>query len=353
MGILVNRDIVVTCAHVVNQALDRDVNVDEQPHDETRIDVAFPFSRHERKARIQDWFSPGARSSRADFCVLQLTAGLPENVDVARFADTIKDAQFKCCYPGSEKDSPLEWAYGQIADVAQNHYCQVSSSADKPFLRQGFSGGPIISVDTGETLGMVVRVTPERRVGHIRSTEGIATLCEDVHAQLERRDQTEEKESDSTGVIATDSTPKPQPTGGSRLYGIWIQRVLALLLISAIAIFAHFYFASARDLRSVECNAVYQPKIADSTLTLFLNRKAKEDAFKQESSLQRVRAMLAQLSTKVSLKEDNAFADLNSEIASMIGEIATERKAIEASIKSAELDLKQNEQKLKTCEKAQ
>jgi hypothetical protein len=335
MGILITSDTIITCAHVINEAIGRDTDTAEQPNDDTRLDVSFPFSGQSRKSKIQEWFGPGARSSRRDFCILQLQAPLPEeDAEIARFAITQKNIAFKCCSAGEK--SPLEWAYGRVADIAENGYYQVEQIADKPFLRQGFSGGPIIS-ESGDTIGMVVRVTPERKVGHIWSTEYISALSEDVRRQIGQR------------VAALANSAPPQ---GGKSISAWPVRSLTFLCLIVIGLIAYVLY-EARIMRSLECKLSYQTELANSTLTLLLSRKSKEDSYKQESSLQRVRAMLAQLNGKVALKQDTAFTDLNSEINSMVGEIIEERKAIEKGIESAEHDKKQNEQQVRTCENGQ
>lgn len=336
MGILITSDTVITCAHVINEAIGRETNTAEQPNEETRVDVSFPFSKHSRKGLIQEWFAPEARSSRSDFCILQLMASVPEeDAEIARFATTLKDTAFKCCFAG-EKKSPLEWAYGRIGEIADNGYYQVEPIGDKPFLRQGFSGGPIIS-ETGDTVGMVVRVTPERKVGHIWSTEYISALSDDVRRQIVQ--------------LATARVNNP-PAKGTKSTSAWSVGSLALLGTVVMGLGAYIWHET-RVIRSLECKLSYQTELANSTLTLLLSRKSKEDSYKQESSLQNVRTMLAHLNDKIALKKEDAFTEFDSQITSMIGTIVGERKTIEEGIKSAEHDLKQNEQQVRTCENGQ
>src|SRR5580704_15393903 len=96
MGILVTSDTVITCAHVINEAIGQSITEIAQPSEDARVNLTFPFSGHTRKATVHDWGAPGKRSSRSDFCLLRLNAAIPEDIKVARFASTRKATEFRC-----------------------------------------------------------------------------------------------------------------------------------------------------------------------------------------------------------------------------------------------------------------
>ncbi len=174
MGMVIDSDTVLTCAHVVNNALGRAGDAKEQPTDAT-VDVTFAFSRGERKGKIAHWYPPGRLLDLDDICVLRLNSSVPADVAAATFSPTEHGRDFKACRRTGPA-SPVEWGYGRIVDQADSGYHQVERLAGKPFLSKGHSGSPAICVRTGHVLGMVVRVIPETEQGHIASTQSIQKL---------------------------------------------------------------------------------------------------------------------------------------------------------------------------------
>jgi hypothetical protein len=87
MGIVVGRCHVLTCAHVVNTAVGLPVDSAAQPDRPVR--VMFPFSANARpvEGKVVAWH-PMSAKPLGDVAVIELNAGIPEDIRVAAFCHT-------------------------------------------------------------------------------------------------------------------------------------------------------------------------------------------------------------------------------------------------------------------------
>ena len=143
MGILVDRDTVITCAHVVNEALGRESDVAERPKDDARIDIYFPFSSDDRKGKVRDWFPPEKRSLQTGHLRASHNSAACKNLEVAKFSSTKPGIEFKVARR-TGSTSPLQWGYGKTGDPSEGGYCQVEAIPSKAFLEAGHSGSPAL-----------------------------------------------------------------------------------------------------------------------------------------------------------------------------------------------------------------
>ena len=184
MGILVDRDTVITCTHVVNKALGRATDAADRPSDGTLVSLYFPYTNDDRKGKVRDWFPPENRSVGQDICALRLTVSAPEKLNVAKFSCAKPGIQFKAARRTGSK-SPLQWGYAVTGNSSERGFYQVEAIQGRPFLQNGHSGSPAICLYFGYVLGMVAWVDGETAVGHVISSEHIGALFEEVRQQLD------------------------------------------------------------------------------------------------------------------------------------------------------------------------
>jgi len=157
MGIVVDPRCVITCAHVVNAALERDESTADEPRED--INVIFPMSREPVpfRAKIAGW-RPSGLMPKDDIAVLSLASEIPEEVGIATLADISKAS------PDGDELSIFGLARG---DFLGNHvaarfkgptsaaWVQLNS-VNTEFIEEGFSGSAVWNERQSAVLGMVV-----------------------------------------------------------------------------------------------------------------------------------------------------------------------------------------------------
>src|SRR5262245_55938490 len=167
-GLLVDDDLVITCAHVVNRALGRPIKANGRPPLET-IELRFLADSAYRVAASLDpendaWSDPPAGRQRgADLCLLRIKSGFRATIRPAKlraFADPT-GRQFRAA--GFPANWPVDFATGEvtgkggdglfllrppsatfavISSVAKDS--RASEDKDLPgVIRPGFSGGAV------------------------------------------------------------------------------------------------------------------------------------------------------------------------------------------------------------------
>ncbi len=94
LGLLVGTDSVVTCAHVVNAALDRGQRQQEQPDESDYVELDFPLlpKTFVRRARVVRWKPPPQSGvGSGDVAGLVLEEEAPAGTTPARFARAAQD----------------------------------------------------------------------------------------------------------------------------------------------------------------------------------------------------------------------------------------------------------------------
>jgi len=182
MGMAIGRDRVLTCAHVVNLAIGRELRDDSRPRKDQQVNVRFPIpgGHYGHKAIVEKWSPPNESAPVSDYCVLALSAPIPEDVEFAYFRDATRNAQFEAARSDAE-DTPLEWRSGVVTSSTSASLYQVESAdsehKEHGFIESGYSGGPAICTKTGDVLGMIVRANPRDKIAQIIPTQKLAQVC--------------------------------------------------------------------------------------------------------------------------------------------------------------------------------
>jgi hypothetical protein len=154
----------VTCAHVVNAALGRDLACTEAPPPDTRLTLDLPNltpARASVQAGVLHWLPPSDSARPEDIAVL----GLDDPVIPLERPATLPPAQAPT--PGEQA---LAYGFPARADDGLVATARISGSPDgllqldslgRPEIEPGFSGGPVIDAE-----GRVIGMTVQRNTSH-------------------------------------------------------------------------------------------------------------------------------------------------------------------------------------------
>lgn len=171
-GFLVDHKIVLTCAHVVSKIL----AASEGPRKEgSYLDIDFPLINPGKilKAHVVFWSS----EDEADIAGLELDDKLPEGAKgLGMIAyDDLSGHRFRTFGFPAGIDIGV-WAYGILRDRNAKGWVQIEDEkVTGNRVEQGFSGSPVLDVDTGAAVGMVVASEnrPEAKVAFIIPTNAL------------------------------------------------------------------------------------------------------------------------------------------------------------------------------------
>src|SRR5271166_5601948 len=178
-GFVAPRGAIVTCAHVVNDALRRDKDEPSKPEASTSVAIDLPWADDRKySGRIIDWRPPVqpnfGGNPCVDIAVLSVDAPVPKASAVTPQppATVPENTIFHVMgFPnGAPAGAPLK---GEVRATDARGWHHVE--ADRAFgrtLEPGFSGAPAIGMD-GRLLGIVDIVNPEERRGVLIPVEAL------------------------------------------------------------------------------------------------------------------------------------------------------------------------------------
>lgn len=157
-GFLVAPDLVLTCAHVVSDALRR-------PREDvvaagTELHVDLPFASGAGTAQLEHWV-PVRPDQTGDIAVLRLRAPIP-GAHPVHMADTERVWGHDVRVPGFPWRSPGGvWHYGRLRGATAEGWLQLSQADPHGVpVEEGFSGSPVWDEQLRAVAGMVVVIQP-------------------------------------------------------------------------------------------------------------------------------------------------------------------------------------------------
>ncbi len=158
MAILIDADHVLTCCHVVNQAIGEEVYSADQPGEEHQLRIRFPYSQNaERTAKVIEWgLQP---KSKMDAVVLKLNEPAPPEVGHAEFSMAhVKDRSWSCIGFDSEgNDHEAQGTLGTVLSDLSGGYRQLNGTAGRAVqIEKGYSGASLWCKEENACVGMVV-----------------------------------------------------------------------------------------------------------------------------------------------------------------------------------------------------
>lgn len=196
MGFLLSPFYVVTCAHVVNAALGRDVRDRSIPPHDTTVAVTMPLANDisdgeggtempRITARLLQFRPPG-RLPSDDIALLCLNAAAPAEVGVTVLADipSVQLANNELDVFGAPTGTtlPIHFA-ARFAGKTNQAWVQIDDVASRGmFVTGGFSGGRVWSHNHEAAVGMVVakHISADQRVAFMIPASSIQDFLKDV-----------------------------------------------------------------------------------------------------------------------------------------------------------------------------
>ena len=183
LGFVVDRHHVLTCAHVVNAALGRDLKEPAPPSPSASLIIDFPFLRRAgarflRAGQVDKWApEAGKPFMEKDVAGLAMGEPLPEDVPEVIFADTI--SQPVQMWGPSGQPACDGHVAGHLMGSVDATRSQVDQKLRGIFrVAQGFSGGPVWNPTTGQVVGMLQAFRNDEDAVDVYVLEGAALADE-------------------------------------------------------------------------------------------------------------------------------------------------------------------------------
>ncbi|MFD3484845.1 trypsin-like peptidase domain-containing protein [Streptomyces sp. NPDC058665] len=166
-GFLIAEDLVLTCAHVVSDALDR-------PRDETVptgavVNVELPLAERREgggpevwPAEVEQWV-PIRAGHAGDIAVLRLREAIPSArpLPMADAASVWDHGARAVGFTGGEPGET--WFRGRLSGATSEGWLQLSrADGQSAHVRRGFSGGPVWDNELGAVVGLLVAAQPQQ-----------------------------------------------------------------------------------------------------------------------------------------------------------------------------------------------
>lgn len=176
MGFLVIDREILTCAHVIAQALGIPEDMPEQPIEEIRLDFPLMTPKKILTARVVLW-DPVATSWKTgqDIAVLKLEKDIPHNVQAISLikSDELWGHTFRAFgFPAAYDDGV--WTSGRLLERVSGGWVQIEDVKKTGFrVQPGFSGGPVWDEQLNGVVGITVAadMQTETKVAFIIPTQ--------------------------------------------------------------------------------------------------------------------------------------------------------------------------------------
>lgn len=177
VGFLATEDVVITCAHVVCQALGLPLDHSEKPEDPVTLEFLL-LDGCRVGAEVAVW-RPRGGEKPDDIAVLRLTGSPPEGAEPTRLspADDLWGHQVAAFGVPKDNEKDGAWATGELRGKRAGGLIQVDDNRTTGFtIQQGFSGSPVWDEEAGGVVGMVISAGQRRRFACIVPTSALTDL---------------------------------------------------------------------------------------------------------------------------------------------------------------------------------
>lgn len=186
-GVLIAERHVLTCAHVVNEALGLHDESQDIPTQPVKLDFPYCPTNLPYAAKVVHW-SPRRADGRGDIAGLELPIPLPPDVKPPRLIDQpeLWNTKFRVLGFPTGYDSGVH-SYGHILGLLPNDCVQLEAQGEYKTL-SGFSGAPVWSEQAQGVVGIVVSAerNPKIKAGFMIPTTILSDAWEPIgfHRQL-------------------------------------------------------------------------------------------------------------------------------------------------------------------------
>jgi WD40 repeat protein len=173
-GFLVDNRLIVSCAHVVNTALNKNSSSAEKPQEFVQVDFPFVKQNFVLEAKVISWH-PKQADMIQDISILQLQDRPPNGAIPAKLVSDqdYSNLYFKALGFPKGYEQP-KWIEGTTKGKLPNHRIHVGDVKNFGFfLEQGFSGTPILCPELNGIIGIAATddLPEERRSASIIPTD--------------------------------------------------------------------------------------------------------------------------------------------------------------------------------------
>jgi hypothetical protein len=157
-GFLVSDSHLVTCAHVIADALDSSDRSEVIPTEEVYLDFPLVAPQYRLTAKVVVWHPVGASPPREDIAILELKSALPSGAKPTVLRDSLQvfgHSLRVCGFPNGY--DPGVWAIAQARGHNEYGWIQIGDTQlANYFVKPGFSGSQVWDNELQGTIGMVV-----------------------------------------------------------------------------------------------------------------------------------------------------------------------------------------------------
>jgi len=155
IGWLCQRDLVITCAHVVADALNYERNIEFTPSESVSLNCPFTDSKRSTAAVIA-WF-PRNGAQLSDIALLQLAQPLLAEAVPLSHSLSLNGVHFKAWGGPAGHEIDLIDIEGKIGSEMGNGRYRLDVSGSNYKIEPGCSGAPVVDPQTGQVLGLIAQ----------------------------------------------------------------------------------------------------------------------------------------------------------------------------------------------------
>jgi hypothetical protein len=161
LGVLISDRAILTCAHVVNKALGRDLREPRKPDNDAVVEVVFPLLSGvdwRGQARIERWLAPPPQEGGvgADLAGLMLTSGLPEGAGPARLARRALPGGIADLFGYPRARPHGGWVEAVVRSEVEGGRLQLDTTERGALhVQPGYSGSPVCDRRSGHVVGLL------------------------------------------------------------------------------------------------------------------------------------------------------------------------------------------------------
>lgn len=164
MGAAVSRTHIVTCAHVINASLGRNLYTSTPPSAE--LTVIFPLANSEiiTSKKINVWHPLLKLKNQldgkiCDIAIIELVDVIPEDVGVTCFASDVCESYRQLTVYGFPSLSKIgSYAKAEMGGKVANDWYEIQGDGAKNFVQKGFSGAAVWCTEAKAHVGLLAAV---------------------------------------------------------------------------------------------------------------------------------------------------------------------------------------------------
>ena len=171
-GFLVSDKYVLTCAHVVNAALEKDFNSKEKPNEIVNLDLPFIEDSGVIKSRVVFWLDSNKGTLQAngirgayDIAGLELETPITNTKPIKLLEQgSLYNHKFQTFgFPSGLSEGI--WVDGRLFEQQTNGWIQMEGNHNASyFIKGGFSGAPVYDVELQGVVGMVATAFASKNI---------------------------------------------------------------------------------------------------------------------------------------------------------------------------------------------